>query len=287
MHHKLLISINDLQDHLSDPEVVLVDTRFDLTNPDWGYQDYLRAHIPGAIFMDLNKDLSSPPSPATGRHPLPESQTFHQRLMASGIHPGFHIIVYDTIGGAYAARLWWLLRYYRFPNISLLDGGFTHWLQAGLPISSGMEQRQPVSFELPEPDTSILVTIQEVQELLGQLDFCLVDSRSPERYRGEIEPIDPIPGHIPGATNRFHGENLNADLSFKTSAELRNEFQSLIKTKPENVVFYCGSGVTSCLQMIAMEHAGLPGSRIYIGSWSEWIRDPSRTIVNQATSSID
>lgn len=287
MRHKLLISTNELCDHFTDSAIVIIDTRFDLAHPDWGHQDYLRAHIPGAIFMDLNKDLSSPPTPFTGRHPLPESKTFQQKLAASGIHPELHVIVYDTIGGAYAARLWWLLKYFRFPHVSLLDGGFTCWYHAGFPISSGEERHLPVSFPLSEPNTSLLVTIQDLPVLMEKPEIRIVDSRAPERYRGETEPIDPVAGHIPGAINRFHGENLNADLSFKAPEKLRREFRSFLKTKPGNVIFYCGSGVTSCLQMIAMEHAGLSGSRIYIGSWSEWIRDPHRTIVNQATSSID
>jgi thiosulfate/3-mercaptopyruvate sulfurtransferase len=282
-----LISCKILARHLNNPAWVIVDCRFLLDKPEWGIQDYLRAHIPGAIYLDLNKQLSSSPQRNTGRHPLPDMVQFQQLLSEVGISPTKQVVVYDTVGGAYASRLWWMLRYLRFPFVSLLNGGFSKWLELGFPTTTGNEKSIPSRFDYHLPDESFLATTIEMERIFNDPSYTIVDSRSLERYLGENEPIDPIAGHIPHAVNRFHGADLNPDMTFKNKLILKAEFQRLIRSLPEKTVFYCGSGVTSCLQTVAMEYAGLPGSRIYIGSWSEWIRDPDHPIASIATSSTD
>jgi thiosulfate/3-mercaptopyruvate sulfurtransferase len=276
--HTHLISVHSLAKNYQDSDWVLVDCRFDLTNPAWGYQDYQRAHVPGAVYAHLDHDLSSPITPNTGRHPLPTPEDFKGRMEAWGIRPNSQVVVYDTTGGGFAGRLWWLLRFFNHPAVALLDGGFSAWEREGLPVKSGIEYRQPVKLDEPLAyQVEMTATVQEVDRIRQDPDYRLIDARAPERYRGEVEPLDAIAGHIPGAANRFHGQNLQPDGTFKSVDTLRQEFQDLLRdVPPENAVVYCGSGVTSCHHLIAMEAAGLPGARLYVGSWSEWIRDPDR-----------
>jgi thiosulfate/3-mercaptopyruvate sulfurtransferase len=273
-----LISSQTLAENYNNPDWVLVDCRFDLTNPAWGFQDYQRAHIPGAVYAHLDHDLSSPITPQTGRHPLPSPEDFKARMETWGISHNSQVVVYDTTGGGFAGRLWWMLRFFNHPAVALLNGGFAAWQREGLPTKSGIEHRQPVKIE--ESLTSrmeMMVDAHEVDRIRQDPDYCLLDARAPERFRGEVEPLDTIAGHIPGAENRFHGQNIQADGTFKSLELLRREFQEILgEVPPERLVVYCGSGVTSCHHLIAMEAAGLTGARLYVGSWSEWIRDPDR-----------
>jgi thiosulfate/3-mercaptopyruvate sulfurtransferase len=273
-----LITAAQLAQSYLNPDWVLIDCRFDLANPDWGFQDYQRAHIPGAVYAHLDKDLSSPVTPHTGRHPLPSPQQFQHKLQEWGIQPASQVVVYDTTGGSYAGRLWWMMRFFNHPAVALLDGGFGKWVQSGYPTKDGIETRPPVTLEYtPSFQQDMLVDAQEVERIRQDPNYRLIDARAPERFRGEIEPIDPVAGHIPGAVNRFHGQNLQTDGTLKPVDQLRKEFLDILgETPPEQTVLYCGSGVTSCHHLIAMEAAGLPGAKLYIGSWSEWIRDPHR-----------
>jgi thiosulfate/3-mercaptopyruvate sulfurtransferase len=271
-----IISTDELSAHLNDPEWVIVDCRFDLAKPDWGLSSYREAHIPGAGYAHLDRDLAGPITPRTGRHPLPDITEMANRLGSWGIGQHIQVVVYDTAGGAFAGRLWWLLRFLGHPQVAVLDGGFQKWQRESRPVVSGSESRSPASF-MPRPDWSMIVSVEEVERFRQDPDFCLVDARSAERYRGEKEPIDPVAGHIPGAVNRFHGQNLSPEGVFLPPEVLRSEFEALVgSTPPENVIVYCGSGVTSIHHILAMELAGLPGARLYLGSWSEWIRDPER-----------
>ncbi len=273
-----LISTNDLSTHLSDPNWVIIDCRFDLAKPEWGFEGYRESHISGAGYAHLDRDLAGPVRPQTGRHPLPEVEAMAARLGSWGIVADTQVVVYDTAGGAFAVRLWWLLRFLGHKQVAVLDGGFQKWQREGRPVASGVETRAPVRF-IPHPDWNMLADAEEVERIRLHTGYRLVDARAPERFRGEREPIDPVAGHIPGAVNRFHGLNLSPEGVFLPPDTLREQFQALVgSTPPENVIVYCGSGVTSIHHILAMELAGLPGARLYVGSWSEWIRDRKRPI---------
>lgn len=277
-----LISVSELLEKLGDPQLVVVDCRFDLANTDWGRQSYAQGHIPGAHYASLDTDLSAPVEPHTGRHPLPDLPEFVERLAQWDIGDESFVVVYDTLGGAYAGRLWWLLRYLGHQSVAVLDGGWPAWENAGYPVEQGIPEPNftttaPIFTPRPNPD--MIVTAEEVEQIRSDPSYCLIDARAPERYRGETEPIDPVAGHIPGAVNRFHAKNLRSDGTLRPSDGLREQFLALLgDVAPERAVVYCGSGVTSIHHLLAMEAAGLPMGRLYVGSWSEWIRDPRRAV---------
>ncbi len=273
-----LISTTELAQHLADPTWVIVDCRFDLAHPDWGEAGYQEAHIPRSAYAHLDRDLAGPLSPQTGRHPLPDIQQAAQTFGKWGIQQQTQVVVYDTSGGAYAVRLWWLLRWLGHPAVAVLDGGFQKWQREDRPVTQGSESNPPVQFS-SKVNPALVAEVDEVERIRQNLDYCLVDARTAERFRGEHEPIDPVAGHIPGAVNRFHGLNLSPEGTFLSPQTLRAQFEELIgSTPPERVIVYCGSGVTSIHHILAMELAGMPGARLYPGSWSEWIRDPDRAI---------
>lgn len=275
-----LISTAQLSRNLRSPGWVIVDCRFDLTRPESGFEDYLKSHIPGAVYANLDKDMSGTRTALSGRHPLPEAEQFARRLSAWGIDPSRQVILYDASGGSYAARLWWMLRLFDYNTVAVLDGGWLKWVKEGLPVIAGEEAASAAALHTPAAiHWEMVAAIEDVETIRQSSEHRLIDARSPERYRGEIEPIDTIAGHIPGAVNRFHGDNLGSDGTFKSPAALRNEYEILLAgAPPQNVIVYCGSGVTSCHHLLAMDYAGLPGARLYVGSWSEWIRDPLRPI---------
>jgi thiosulfate/3-mercaptopyruvate sulfurtransferase len=276
MPHTTLVSTDLLAAHLSDSDWIVVDCRYNLKDEGWGRAEYERAHIPGAAFADLLHDLSSPPAPGTGRHPLPDPAQFVARASAWGIAAGKQVVAYDHAGGAWAARLWWLLRHYGHSAVALLDGGFPKWQAENRPVRSGVETRAPAQFT-GQPRAGDEASVAEVARLGRDPAHRLIDARAAARYRGEQEPIDFAAGHIPGAANRFHELNLAPDGTFLPAEELKAQFAALLGTvPPENAVVYCGSGVTSIHHLVAMEHAGLPGARLYVGSWSEWIQDAGR-----------
>jgi len=265
---------------LRKPGWVIIDCRFDLSKPDWGFLNYQEGHLPGAIYAHLDHDLSGRVTQHTGRHPLPEPGKFTNKITSWGIKVNTQVIVYDTTGGSNAVRLWWLLRYYGHNQVAVLDGGYPKWLHENRPIQSGTNYAIPASVPFsPSIHSEMLVSTEEVEKLHQNPAYIFIDARAPQRFSGETEPIDPVAGHIPGALNRFHGNNLTSEGVLKSPSLLRAEFAQLLKDiPPENIVVYCGSGVTSCHHLLAMEIAGLKGARLYAGSWSEWIRDPSRPI---------
>ncbi|MEW6180074.1 MAG: sulfurtransferase [Chloroflexota bacterium] len=273
-----LIEVEELINHLNDPDWVIVDCRFDLNNPDWGFLNYQQGHIPGSVYAHLDKDLSAPLTPASGRHPLPTPQDFASTLERLGISNSSQVIVLDTSGGSFAARLWWMLKWVGHTSVAVLNGGWNAWKMAGYPVAVGNESKLPGHFE-PHPQAGKYVTTSEILALLNDPNFKIIDARAPERYRGEIEPLDPVAGHIPGSINRFHEKNLGRGGKLKSAELLRKEFEEFIgNTPPDRVIVYCGSGVTSCHHLLAMEYAGIQGAKLYAGSWSEWIRDPRRPI---------
>lgn len=272
----ILLTVDQLAELLQQKACVLVDCRFDLSQPQKSLQDYLAGHIPGAAYAHLDEHLSSEIGPQTGRHPLPDPERFAGFLQSIGWKSEKLLVAYDAGNNAFSSRLWWLMRYFGM-NSALLDGGLEAWKQAGLPLQQGRVDFAPGNCPELTANSSLTVSAANILTLASQLT--LIDARAPERYSGAVEPLDSKAGHIPGALNRPLGLNLNADGRFKSPQQLHDEFSLLLGSRPiDHVVNYCGSGVTACHNTFAMELAGLGSTRIYPGSWSEWIRDPSRPI---------
>ena len=281
MPYTTLIDVATLHAHRDDPTWIIVDCRFNLMEPEAGRRAYQAGHIPGARYAHLDEDLSSPITPTTGRHPLPDPAQLAARLGAWGIDDCIQVIAYDDMGGMLAAaRLWWLLRWLGHPAVAVLDGGWSAWQRAGLPASVEPVVCQPKTFQAQPDDRSWLSTAQVMALPPEQV---VLDARGAARYRGEVEPIDPVAGHIPGALNLPTEGHLQSDGHFLPASELRVRFQTVLGDRaPASVVHSCGSGVTACHNLLAMEAAGLVGSRLYAGSWSEWIRDPARPVATGA-----
>jgi thiosulfate/3-mercaptopyruvate sulfurtransferase len=278
MSPSTLIDVEALAAHLADPEWIVIDCRHDLASYEAGRRAYCESHIPGARFAHLDEDLSGPKTGVNGRHPLPHPQTFCLRLGALGIDQSTNVVAYDASGGCFAARLWWMLRWVGHGRAAVLDGGWPAWIAAGKPVTQDIPSIRPVTHALNlQPGTS--VDTAYVMARAQQPEMALLDARSADRYRGENETLDPVAGHIPGARNRFFRMNLAGDGRFKPVSELRTDFAQLLQDRnPKNVVHQCGSGVTACHNLLAMEHAGLSGSRLYPGSWSEWCSDRARPV---------
>jgi thiosulfate/3-mercaptopyruvate sulfurtransferase len=272
MAYTTLISTADLAAHLGESRIF--DCRHDLMKPGLGEQQYREAHIPGALFASLDRDLSAPKSGRNGRHPLPEPEAFGAWLGRQGVKPGDQVVCYDASNGAMAARLWWMLRWIGHEAVAVLDGGIAKWSNEGRPVTSEVPRVSSTQYPV-NVNEEAAVGARMVHRRLGQQ--LLVDARAPARYRGEQEPIDPVAGRIPGARNRFNMENVEADGTFKPAEVLRKGFATVLGGRaPREVVNYCGSGVAACHNLLAMEIAGLPGAKLFAGSWSEWIADPSR-----------
>ena len=280
MSHTTLISTNELDKNLHNPDWAIIDCRFALADPGLGERSYLQAHIPGADYAHLDHDLSSPVVPGvTGRHPWLSVEAATQLFSRLGIGPGVQVVAYDDAGGAMAAaRLWWMLRWLGHSAVAVLDGGWGKWLAEGRPVRGGEESRTPRQFQ-PKPRPELLVGVAAVDAARQDRAYRVLDARTAERYHGQNEIIDPVAGHIPGALSAPYLENLAAEGVFRPADELRQRYQALLgETPPERAVFYCGSGVTAIHDLLAMLHAGLGEGRLYTGSWSEWITDPNRPI---------
>jgi thiosulfate/3-mercaptopyruvate sulfurtransferase len=257
---------------------VIVDCRFDLQNEQWGRDQYLTSHIPGAVYASLSHDMAGPKTGANGRHPLPSIDALSATLSRFGITRGTQVVAYDQDSGMYASRLWWLLRYAGHDAVAVLDGGWAKWIRESRPVRSGEEIRPPATF-VASPRPEMRISVDEVSAQLGNPKTLLVDARAPERFEGQTEPIDRVPGHIPGAVNRYYRTNAGDDFTLRPPQELRNQFLKVLGShEPSQAVMYCGSGVTACHNLLAMTHAGLPGARLYAGSWSEWSADPARPV---------
>ncbi|QQB34810.1 sulfurtransferase [Achromobacter deleyi] len=275
-----LISAADLATHLGAADVRVFDVRHDLTNHAAGRDAYAAGHIPGARYLDHETELAAPRTGRNGRHPLPDRGQFGALMAAHGVTPQTLVVAYDASGGMYAAHLWWMLRWLGHDRVAVLDGGWQAWQAAGLPTST--EAAAPVWAGAPVTPAAPRVGSVDVQAVLDNIArpaFTVIDARAANRYRGEVEPMDPVAGHIPGALNRPNGQNLQADGRFKDAAQLREEFTTLLDGRdPAAIVHQCGSGITACHNLLSMEIAGLAGSRLYPGSWSEWCSDPSRPV---------
>ena len=278
MSFTTLVGVADLAAHLDDSAWVACDCRHDLADYKAGRRAYEHSHIPGARFFHLDEDLSGPKTGTNGRHPLPHPITFTLRLAALGIDNAKQVVAYDASGGVYAARLWWMLRWVGHPRVAVLDGGWEAWTRAGHPITADRPAIQPTTFN-PQLQRDGTVDAAYLTARLNSPEICVIDARSAERFRGENETLDPVAGHIPGAINRYYRLNLDAHGHFKLATELQREFLGTLGTRlPATVVHQCGSGVTACHNLLAMEIAGLSGSRLYPGSWSEWVSDRGRPV---------
>jgi thiosulfate/3-mercaptopyruvate sulfurtransferase len=267
-----------LMSEMHDPSWVVLDARFDLTAPTKGEAMYREGHIPGARFVSLDADLSGPKIGTTGRHPLPDPSTAAATFGRLGIGNDTQVVVYDADTGSFAARVWWMLRWLGHTQVAVLDGGMAAWTRAGLALSDDEEQWQPATF-IARPVAAARVGVGEVLPHVEQPGRVLVDARAADRFRGENETLDPVAGHIPGAVNRFFQLNLTPAKTFKTPEVLRSEWAAIVGgADASHVVMYCGSGVTACHNLLALEHAGLPGARLFAGSWSEWCANPSRPV---------
>ncbi len=272
-----LIDADLLLNGHKNPDWLIFDTRYDLADKGAGKEAYLQGHIPGAIYVDLHDDLSRPPSTNKGRHPLPTVDTMNALFSELGIQPESQVIIYDNAFGAFAARLWWMLRHMQHENVAVLDGGWQSWLAAAGEVCLNIETRSESTFS-NSAIAQDLIGIEQVQEAT-----LLVDSREPVRYRGESEPIDKAAGHIPGAINRFWKNNISENGYFKKKQTLRQEFEEIWENAPAvESVFYCGSGVTACHNLLAAVHAGFDLPKLYAGSWSEWSSSAGKPVATGA-----
>ena len=275
--YSTLISCSELAARLAEQTLLVCDCRNDLVDREAGRRAYANGHIPGARHVHLEEVLSGPVNGRTGRHPLPEPERFAGHMRALGLSCGMQVVAYDAMGGVMASRLWWMLRWLGHEPVAVLDGGWNAWLAARGPVSTETPNERSGDFSgTPRPWT---VDAAFVQSHLGDPHSLVLDARAADRFRGENETLDPVGGHIPGARNRPYSENLGAGGTFKPPAQLRAEFERLLAgAHPGSVLHQCGSGVSACHNLLAMEIAGLSGSRLYPGSWSEWCADPSRPI---------
>ena len=276
--HTTLVTPAQLAQHLADPHWTILDIRHDLMRPErWGEDQYLAGHVPGAVFLHVDRDLSAQKTGRNGRHPLPSAYHAAETFARCGVDATSQVVVYDQNNGMYASRAWWMLRWLGHRAVALLDGGFDRWVREGRPVTTDVPSPRQTSFTPAKP-----LPVADAREILASLPkrgLVVVDARAPERYRGETEPMDPVAGHIPGAINRYLGENLDIDGTFKDAHTLRREFDELLgDAKPDKVVHHCGSGVSACHNILAMAVAGYPETRLYPGSWSEWVADPTRPV---------
>jgi len=278
-----LIEPSELAAHTSDPDWVVVDCRFELARPDWGASAYAQEHVPNALYAHLDRDLSGPVTSTSGRHPMPSVEAFSATVRRLGIDENVQVVAYDQGTGAYASRLWWLLRWAGHSQAAVLNGGFAAWQQAGLPVSQQSGVRQLRRF-VPGGARGHVVTTAELQKLqaaggLTRGERTLIDARGADRFAGQNETLDPVAGHVPGAINHPFMRNLDAQGRFLPAETLRSLWLDTLQGQaPSNVIAMCGSGVTACHNLLALERAGLPGAQLYAGSWSEWIRDAARPV---------
>ena len=276
--HTTLVSTEQLAQHLDDPNWIVFDCRFTLTDPEAGRRAYQHGHIPGARYAHLDNDLSSPITPGSGRHPLPAPQVIADKLGRWGVDDTKQVVVYDDSFGSMAVRMWWLLRWLGHDNVALLDGGLPGWMRQKLPATADLPQITPTQF-IPHIRDTMWANTTEVDLARHDRNRLIIDARPEERFNGEREPLDKVAGHIPGSVNWSFEENIDFDGTYLPAEELREAYLNLLHgTPPEQVIHSCGSGVTACHNLLAMEIAGLPSGKLYPGSWSEWISDPSRPV---------
>ena len=278
MSHEILVSADHLHQLIIAGDCLVVDCRYDLGDVNKGRNDWLAGHIPGAYYAHLGDDLAAPVTARSGRHPLPEADVFAGFLASLGWSEGQLVVACDAGSNAFAGRMWWLMRYFGQPA-ALLDGGLAAWKEAGLPLETGPVESRQMPVTRLQANTAMTVSSGQVLKNLESKESIVLDARSPERFSGQMEPLDTKGGHIPGSVNRYLQLNLTSNGSFKDPATLKSEFKALLgETAAATIVHSCGSGVTACHNLFALELAGMGTGRLYPGSWSEWIREPSRPI---------
>lgn len=291
MDYETLIDARSLRDWIAQPltraaPLLVIDCRFDLGNATAGRAAFEAGHIPNARYADLNRDLSAPPDPTSGRHPLPEPRQFGAALSAWGVTPDSQVVAYDAANSSFAARLWWLLRWVGHRRVAVLDGGYQAWQSVGGPVETRSPDAPTAAAELafiPRSGGEPTVTTAQLASMLGAPERLILDARAAERYAGAVEPIDPVAGHVPGAVNHPYSQSLAADGSFLPAQELLQRWRRRLGSRDASqVIAMCGSGVTACHNLLSLEIAGLPGAALYPGSWSEWIRDTRRPIARGA-----
>jgi thiosulfate/3-mercaptopyruvate sulfurtransferase len=282
--HTTLISTDALEHHLTDASWLIADCRYNLNDERWGRAQYETAHIAGAVFVDLAHELAAARTGTNGRHPLPTVDDMAATFARLGIADSTQVIAYDQEAGAFASRLWWMLRYLGHDAVAVLDGGFAKWTHEGRPVRCGIETRHTAPFT-PRVRAQMRVTVDETLARLDDPSVLLIDARSPERYAGKPDPLDTIHGHIPGARNRYYRHNVSEAGTMRPAGELRADFERVLGgRRSDQAVMYCGSGITACHNLLAMEHAGLHGARLFAGSWSEWESDANRPVERSPTA---
>lgn len=284
MDRTTLIEPAELESGLGSPGLVVIDCRYDLFAPDAGAAAYARAHIPGALYAHADHDLAGPITPASGRHPLPTIEAFEASLRRFGVGPESQVVVYDDSGGTTAGRLWWMLRWAGHQRVALLNGGWKQWLAHGGPQTSTVPNPTPGTFRA-HADRAQWVSTDDLVARLGDPSLCLIDARAADRFAGRSEPIDAIAGHVPGALSHPLTQNLDSNGRFLPAEVLRERWEKTLAGRPAaGLIAMCGSGVSACHNLIALEVAGLGSGKLYVGSWSEWIRDRSRPVATSATA---
>lgn len=278
MPYTTIVAVDELAACLQDPQWIVLDCRFTLSNTEAGRAAYQQGHIPGARYVHLDEDMSSAVSAETGRHPLPEVSVLVAKLSAWGVDGEKQVVVYDDSFGSMAVKMWWLLRWLGHHNVALLDGNWPLWQKKKLPVNADLPLLKPANF-VANVQYDMVAHVNEVNQARQEPCRMIIDARPEQRFSGEREPLDSVAGHIPGAVNWVYEENLDFDGTYLPADELRENYLGLLNgVKPEEVIHSCGSGVTACHNMLAMEIAGLPSGKLYAGSWSHWITDPSRPV---------
>jgi len=278
MEWTTLVSAEALKEEFESPQLAIVDCRFDLREPAAGERAFALGHVAGAVYAHLERDLSDLSRSGRGRHPLPDAERFCATLGRWGVSPSHQVVAYDGRDGAMAARLWWMLRMLGHTRVAVLEGGLDAWLRIGGRMEAGSARVRPATYKA-RFNVRKIVSTAVLAARLANRGTTLIDARARERFRGELEPLDPVAGHVPGALNRPYIENLREDGHFKPASALHGEYERLLAGRdPADVVLMCGSGVTACHNLLAMEHAGLRGASVYAGSWSEWCGDPGRPV---------
>ncbi len=281
MKYTTIVSTQTLEDNLENPDWVILDCRTSLADRSLGLKNYQENHIPNSFHCHLENDLSSEITPDSGRHPLPDFAELIIKLHAWGIGGNTQVVAYDDANGAYAGRLWWQLRAFGFNQVAVLDGDINQWIKEDrkltpeIPLAAPKPESEQFNFQL---DPNAIISTSQIQQNIEDKSFTLIDARTPERYRGEVEPLDTVAGRVPGAINRAFQLNLDENGLFLPAAELKQQFADLLADTEDEIVNMCGSGVTACHNMLALEIAGITDSKLYVGSWSEWIRDEKRPI---------
>lgn len=277
MSYQIIISVDDLKQNLHNENWFVFDCRFLLKDPSGGRNMFNQGHLPGAKFADMDTDLSSPMTQTSGRHPLPDPNLFIEKLQIWGVNNNSQIICYDDVSGAFAARMWWLLHWVGHQDVAVLDGGIEKWREKGLPLEEDVHQR-PRGIFTGKANNAMWVDVNFVQSQLENGNINLLDARSAERFTAKDQETDPVPGHVPGAQNYPFAENLSQQGVFRSAAELKQRFTTIFADNNKQIITMCGSGVTACHNLLAMAIAGLPMPPLYVGSWSEWIKDPDRPV---------